>query len=62
VPPVSEDLKENKIDKSQLAIGEPKRLRDKAHLKFVASQPCLVCGRTPLIRIIYGSRNHARSG
>jgi hypothetical protein len=24
-----------------------KRLRDKAHLKFVASQPCLVCGRQP---------------
>jgi len=36
-----------KIDKSQLAIAEPKRLRDKAHLKFVASQPCLVCGRQP---------------
>lgn len=27
--------------------GQPKRLRDKAHLKFVASQPCLVCGRQP---------------
>ncbi|MPZ24689.1 MAG: DUF968 domain-containing protein [Dehalococcoidia bacterium] len=25
----------------------PKRLRDKEHLKYVASQPCLVCGRTP---------------
>ena len=36
-----------KIDKSQLVIAEPKRLRDKAHLKFVASQPCLVCGRQP---------------
>ena len=35
------------IDKSQLAIAEPKRLRDKAHLKFVAGQPCLVCGRQP---------------
>src|SRR5262249_51067393 len=35
------------IDKSQLAIAEPKRLRDKTHLKFVASQPCLVCGRHP---------------
>jgi hypothetical protein len=35
------------IDKSILAISEPKRLRDKAHLKFVASQPCLVCGREP---------------
>jgi len=35
------------IDKSQLAIAEPKRLRDKAHLKFVASPPCLICGRQP---------------
>jgi Rad52/22 family double-strand break repair protein len=35
------------IDKSALAIAEPKRLRDKAHLKFVALQPCLVCGRQP---------------
>jgi hypothetical protein len=24
-----------------------RRLRDKAHLKFVASQPCLICGRNP---------------
>lgn len=30
-----------------LAIPKEKRLRDKAHLAFVASQPCLVCGRTP---------------
>lgn len=36
-----------RIDKSVLTIGEPKRLRDKSHLKFVASQPCLVCGRQP---------------
>jgi hypothetical protein len=36
-----------RIDKSVLAIPEPKRLRDKAHLKFVASQPCLICGRQP---------------
>src|SRR5262245_12082165 len=37
----------SKIDKSQLAISEPKRLRDKEHLKFVATQPCLICGRQP---------------
>ena len=43
-PPISSPAK---IDKSQLAIAEPKRLRDKAHLKFVASQPCLICGRQP---------------
>jgi hypothetical protein len=36
-----------KIDKSHLTFGEPRRLRDKAHLKFVASQPCLICGRSP---------------
>jgi hypothetical protein len=35
------------IERSELPIAEPKRLRDKAHLKFVVSQPCLVCGRQP---------------
>src|SRR6187551_1405576 len=45
--PTAAALAPTKIDKSQLAIAEPKRLRDKAHLKFVASQPCLVCGRQP---------------
>jgi hypothetical protein len=30
-----------------IAIGKPVRGRDRDHLKFVASQPCLVCGRTP---------------
>jgi hypothetical protein len=36
-----------KIDKSILTFGEVRRLRDKAHLQFVASQPCLICGRSP---------------
>jgi hypothetical protein len=36
-----------KIRKSELAISEPRRHRDKAHLRYVASQPCLVCGRSP---------------
>jgi ERF superfamily len=36
-----------KIDKNKLTFGEPRRLRNRAHLKFVASQPCLVCGRSP---------------
>ncbi len=35
------------IDKSGLAHPEPRRLRDKDHLKFVAKQPCLICGRAP---------------
>ena len=46
-PPGPSTLPPGKIDKSQLTIAEPKRLRDKAHLKFVASQPCLICGRQP---------------
>jgi ERF superfamily len=41
------DVAPAKIDKSELAISEPRRHRDKDHLKFVASQPCLVCGRSP---------------
>jgi hypothetical protein len=28
-------------------ISKPVRDRDREHLKFVAAQPCLVCGRTP---------------
>jgi DNA recombination protein Rad52 len=35
------------IDKSTLAIGEPKRIRCKEHLRYVASQPCVICGRSP---------------
>ena len=35
------------IDKSRLAHPEPRRFRDKTHVKFVAKQPCLVCGRRP---------------
>lgn len=35
------------IDKSVLTISEPKRHRSKEHLRFVAQQPCLVCGRAP---------------
>ncbi len=46
VPPAP-DLFPARIDKSVLTIAEPKRLRDKDHLRFVASQPCLVCGRQP---------------
>ena len=36
-----------KIDKSVLTISEPKRIRCKEHLRFVAGQPCLICGRSP---------------
>ena len=36
-----------RIEKSQLAIAEPRRLRDKAHLRFLVSQPCVICERQP---------------
>jgi DNA recombination protein Rad52 len=35
------------IDKSILALPAPKRIRDELHLKYIASLPCLVCGRAP---------------
>lgn len=34
-----------KIDKSQLKHGEPERIRSEPYRRFVAAQPCLVCGR-----------------
>ena len=48
-PTALDSLVTNRIDKSQLALAEPRRLREKAHLKFVASQPCLICGRQPTL-------------
>jgi hypothetical protein len=35
------------IDKSALSFPEPRRIRDKEHIKFVTGQPCLLCGRSP---------------
>ena len=46
-PPIAPNENPVRIDKSQLVLAEPKRLRDKAHLKFVASQPCVICERQP---------------
>ena len=43
----NEERGPRKIDKSVLTIGEPKRIRCKEHLRFVAAQPCVICGRTP---------------
>jgi hypothetical protein len=33
--------------KEVTVIGKPVRERDRDHLRFVAAQPCLICGRTP---------------
>ena len=35
------------VDKSVLTLNEPRRYRNRAHLEFVASQPCLICERRP---------------
>ena len=35
------------IDKSALTLPEPRRIRDRDHVKFVARHSCLICGRRP---------------
>jgi hypothetical protein len=35
------------IDKSVLTVAAPRRYRNRAHLRFVMQQPCLLCGRKP---------------
>ena len=36
-----------RIDKSLLQLPEARRMRDREHVKLVAQQPCLICGRHP---------------
>ena len=48
------------IDKSELSHPEPRRIRDREHVRFVTKQPCLICGRTPSIRIICALRSTGR--
>ena len=36
-----------RIDKNALALPEPRRIRDRDHVRYVAKQPCLICGRRP---------------
>jgi hypothetical protein len=35
------------INKSVLSLPEPRRVRDRDHVMFVAQHPCLICGRRP---------------
>jgi hypothetical protein len=35
------------IDKSVLPMPEPRRVRDRDHVRSVAQRPCLICGRQP---------------
>ena len=40
-------LRASTVDKTALALPAPRRIRDREHVKDVAKQPCLVCGRRP---------------
>jgi hypothetical protein len=37
----------NQVDKSVLHLPEPRRIRDREHVRSVMRNGCLVCGRTP---------------
>ena len=45
--PHDQPLRVDAGEQTVTIISKPVRERDREHLKFVASQPCLVCGRTP---------------
>ena len=49
------------IDKSILTVAAPRRYRNREHLRYVAQQACLLCGRKPSDPLISGSRSPARS-
>jgi hypothetical protein len=36
-----------RIDKSVLVFPEPRRIRDRDHMRHIMKQPCLICGRRP---------------
>jgi hypothetical protein len=46
VPP-QKQRRAKAVNKTTLSIPEPRRIRDREHVRYVAKQPCLVCGRMP---------------
>jgi hypothetical protein len=48
-PELNQSLVEKppQIDKSVLVFPEPRRIRDRDHIRHVIKQPCLICGRRP---------------
>ncbi len=44
---LAEEIATPEIDKSVLVFPEPRRVRDRDHIRHVIKQPCLVCGRRP---------------
>ncbi len=44
---ITEKTGTSEIDKSILAFPEPRRIRDRDHVRHVIKQACLICGRRP---------------
>ena len=44
---LAEKTRTPQIDKSVLGLPEPRRIRDRDHIRHVIKQPCLICGRRP---------------
>ena len=44
---LTEQIEAPRIDKGVLVFPEPRRLRDRHHVRHVMKQPCLICGRRP---------------
>jgi ERF superfamily len=47
VPESTHPARAKGIDKSILAVAAPRRYRNREHLRYVAQQACLLCGRKP---------------
>jgi hypothetical protein len=43
----AEKSRSPQIDKSVLGFPEPRRIRDRDHIRHVMNQSCLICGRRP---------------
>jgi hypothetical protein len=43
----NEPARSQAIDKSGLALPEPRRVRDRDHIRLIVQKACLVCGRRP---------------
>ena len=44
---LDEKTRTSQVDKSVLVLPEPRRIRDREHVRHIIKQPCLICGRRP---------------
>jgi hypothetical protein len=44
---LTEKIGPPQVDKSVFVFPEPRRIRDRDHIRHVTKQPCLICGRRP---------------